>query len=209
MIEVLGQFPPRDWDQWSLPPQCWNPCSVCPYRCLFMIWVFLLITWIMTHSSYVTSVFLSIWVGSRKWLVGYICCWVVGFFLVVWLGFFFLGCFNVILLSDFYMTSFVVRLQLVLPLKGSILIFFFFNTFFSMHEKQRVFLLVCPFHLSYFIIHLSWFTCVSLFVGLVFFPPWILFFLMSVLFEAFLFTHFSHLFLSLIVISSLFSNQVL
>lgn len=105
----------------TVSPQWWNPCSLCPCRCLFMNWIFLLTTWIMTHSNYVTSSFSSHTDKLRK---------VVG-------GLWFLFCFlflewhfAVWLLYDF---NFAVRFQLLFPLKEGYL---FQYSYQSMRNKE-------------------------------------------------------------------------
>lgn len=146
---------------------------------------FLLIAWIMTHSNYVTSSFSSHTDRLRK---------VVGVFCL----FFF---FNVILLSDFYMT-----LILLWGFNFSSLWkeWYFFNIFLNLWEVKSLSsdLSVLPVILHYprQLIYMS-------LPG--FFPPCILFSVSnSVCFELFLFTQTCQLFLSLAVILTSFQMKV-
>lgn len=186
MMELLGQFSPGDWSVATVLPQCWYPCSFCPCKCLFMNWIFLLTAWIMTHSNYVTSSFSSHRERLRKVVGGFV--W--GFFM----SFCCLTSMWLLLLWGFIFSSLW---------KGGYFFYIFLNPW---EIEPFLWSVLSAYHTT---LYTSVNLCVSSCCG-TFFPPWVLFSVSnSVCFEAFLFTQFSLLFLSLtvILVSSPFSNR--
>lgn len=153
-----------------------------------MNWNFLLITSIMICSSYVTSSFSSLTDRLREVVGGLVFS------------------FNVILLSDFYMTLILLwGFNFSFLWKG---VGFFRYLSPSIRNKEPFLwsvLSAYPTSLSTSVHYMSLPLCVWVFC-----PPWVLYSVSnSVCFEAFLFTQFSQVFLSLavILVSSLFWNQ--